>query len=84
MKDLQDIVHELKVKGVILRATEQPMDTGTAAGKACGLAHSVSPMISSLVSGLRRRSALRLLALQLHSLFNVSLPCYGLMGSPPE
>ena len=34
MKDLQDIVHELKMKGVALRATEQPIDTGTAAGKA--------------------------------------------------
>jgi DNA invertase Pin-like site-specific DNA recombinase len=34
VKDLQDIVHELKVKGVVLRATEQPIDTGTAAGKA--------------------------------------------------
>ena len=34
MKDLQDIVHELKEKGVALRATEQPVDTGTAAGKA--------------------------------------------------
>jgi len=34
MKDLQDIVHELKQKGVALRATEQPIDTGTAAGKA--------------------------------------------------
>jgi len=34
MKDLQDIVHELKQKGVSLRATEQPVDTGTAAGKA--------------------------------------------------
>lgn len=34
MKDLQDIVHELKGKGVALRATEQPIDTGTAAGKA--------------------------------------------------
>ena len=34
MKDLQDIVHELKRKGVALRATEQPIDTGTAAGKA--------------------------------------------------
>ena len=33
MKDLQDIVHELKQKGVALRATEQPVDTGTAAGK---------------------------------------------------
>src|SRR3954464_8579638 len=34
MKDLQDIVHELKTKDVALRATEQPIDTGTAAGKA--------------------------------------------------
>ncbi len=34
MKDLQDIVHELKGRGVTLRATEQPVDTSTAAGKA--------------------------------------------------
>ena len=34
MKDLQDIVHDLKGRGVALRATEQPIDTGTAAGKA--------------------------------------------------
>lgn len=33
-KDLQDIVHELKAKGVDLKATEQPVDTSTAAGKA--------------------------------------------------
>jgi DNA invertase Pin-like site-specific DNA recombinase len=33
MKDLQDIVHELKNRGVALRATEQPIDTSTAAGK---------------------------------------------------
>ena len=32
--DLQDIVRELKVKGVTLKATEQPIDTSTAAGKA--------------------------------------------------
>lgn len=32
--DLQDIVRALKAKGVALRATEQPIDTGTAAGKA--------------------------------------------------
>ena len=31
--DLQDIVRALKAKGVALRATEQPIDTGTAAGK---------------------------------------------------
>jgi len=34
MKDLQDIVHELKGRGVSLKAIEQPIDTGTAAGKA--------------------------------------------------
>jgi DNA invertase Pin-like site-specific DNA recombinase len=34
MKDLQDIVHELKSRGVTLRATEQPIDTSTATGKA--------------------------------------------------
>ena len=34
MKDLQDIVHELKGRGVSLKATEQPIDTSTAAGKA--------------------------------------------------
>src|ERR1700710_1521025 len=33
IRDLQDIVHELKAKGVALRATEQPINTGTAAGK---------------------------------------------------
>ena len=32
--DLQDIVRDLRVRGVDLRATEQPIDTGTAAGKA--------------------------------------------------
>ncbi len=34
LKDLQDIAHELKGKGVTLKATEQPVDTSTAAGKA--------------------------------------------------
>jgi len=34
LKDLQDIIHDLKGKGVALRATEQPIDTSTAAGKA--------------------------------------------------
>lgn len=34
MKDLQDIVHDLKARGVHLEATEQPIDTSTAAGKA--------------------------------------------------
>mgnify|MGYP002630642513 CR=1 FL=1 len=34
LKDLQDIVHELKGRGIALKATEQPIDTATAAGKA--------------------------------------------------
>jgi len=32
--DLQDIVRALRAKGVALKATEQPVDTSTAAGKA--------------------------------------------------
>ena len=32
--DLQDIVRDLRARGVFLKATEQPIDTGTAAGKA--------------------------------------------------
>ena len=32
LKDLQDIVNELNGRSVTLRATEQPVDTGTAAG----------------------------------------------------
>ena len=34
VRDLQDIVQELKGKEIALKATEQPVDTGTAAGKA--------------------------------------------------
>ncbi|OON36483.1 DNA invertase (plasmid) [Izhakiella australiensis] len=34
IKDLQDIVFALNLKGVTLKATEQPVDTRTAAGKA--------------------------------------------------
>lgn len=34
IKDLQDIVHLLKEKNVSLKATEQPIDTTSAAGKA--------------------------------------------------
>ena len=34
MGDLQDIIRELKAKGATLRATEQPIDTSTPAGKA--------------------------------------------------
>lgn len=34
MRDLQDIVHFLKGRQISLRATEQPIDTASAAGKA--------------------------------------------------
>ncbi len=34
LRDLQNIVHELRSKGAHLKATEQPIDTSTAAGKA--------------------------------------------------
>ena len=34
MRDLQNLVHELKQKGVALKATEQPIDTSSATGKA--------------------------------------------------
>src|SRR5271156_7189813 len=34
LRDLQNIVHELKSKGGALKATEQPVDTGPPAGKA--------------------------------------------------
>jgi DNA invertase Pin-like site-specific DNA recombinase len=34
LRDLQNIVHELREKGAHLKATEQPVDTSSAAGKA--------------------------------------------------
>jgi len=34
IRDLQNLVHELKQRGVTLSATEQPIDTKTSAGKA--------------------------------------------------
>jgi len=33
LRDLQNIVHDLRQRGVILKATQQPIDTSTAAGK---------------------------------------------------
>jgi DNA invertase Pin-like site-specific DNA recombinase len=33
LRDLQNLVHELREKGAHLKATEQPIDTATAAGK---------------------------------------------------
>jgi hypothetical protein len=34
IRDLQDIAHEFRERGVTLKATEQPIDTRTASGKA--------------------------------------------------
>jgi DNA invertase Pin-like site-specific DNA recombinase len=34
LRDLQNIVHDLEKKGINLKATEQPIDTSNAAGKA--------------------------------------------------
>ena len=34
LRDLQNLVHDLKDQGIELKALEQPVDTGTAAGKA--------------------------------------------------
>jgi DNA invertase Pin-like site-specific DNA recombinase len=34
LRDLENIVHELREKGVHLKTTEQPIDTGSAAGQA--------------------------------------------------
>ena len=34
LRDLQNLVHELRERGAHLKATEQPIDTSTAAGKA--------------------------------------------------
>jgi DNA invertase Pin-like site-specific DNA recombinase len=33
LRDLQNIVHDLRERGVTLKATEQPIDTSTAVGK---------------------------------------------------
>lgn len=50
LKDLSNIVYGLEAKGVALKATEQPIDTSTAAGKA------LLQMLASLLSS-RRTSA---------------------------
>lgn len=34
LRDLQNLIHDLKNKGIDLKATEQPIDTSNAAGKA--------------------------------------------------
>ena len=60
MKDLQDIVHELKTRKVTLRATEQPIDTSTAAAIAMAFVTIVillSILQAGVVRGLARREA---------------------------
>ena len=34
LRDLQNLIHKLRLKGIALKAIEQPIDTSTAAGKA--------------------------------------------------
>jgi IclR family acetate operon transcriptional repressor len=49
--DLQDIVRDLKQRGVSLRATEQPIDTSTAAGKAF-LARLPNELVRKAIDGM--------------------------------
>jgi DNA invertase Pin-like site-specific DNA recombinase len=58
MKDLQDIVHELKEKGVSLKATQQPIDTRSAAGKAF---LDMLGVFAEFEANLRREASLRVL-----------------------
>ncbi len=51
LRDLQNIVYELEEKGVTLKATEQPIDTGSAAGKAF---LGMLPFFSEFETNLRR------------------------------
>jgi DNA invertase Pin-like site-specific DNA recombinase len=41
--DLQDIVRTVRARGAVLKATEQPIDTGTAAGKCWRAAPTAAP-----------------------------------------
>ena len=73
--DLQDIVRTLRAKGASLKATEQPIDTSTAAGKAfldmlgvfaefeTSLRRSIRPLRPHLSLGNLHRRSRRLLAL---------------------
>ena len=56
--DLQDIVRQVRARGASLKATEQPIDTGTAAGK-CSLTCLVCLRSSKRICG--RSSSLRAL-----------------------
>jgi DNA invertase Pin-like site-specific DNA recombinase len=61
IKDLQDIVYLLKKKNVTLKATEQPIDTRTAAGKAF---LDMLGVFAEFETNLRRERQLRVLLLQ--------------------
>jgi hypothetical protein len=43
VRDLQNIVHDLRQRGVTLKVTEQPIDTSTAAGSASSTCSRYSP-----------------------------------------
>ena len=58
--DLQDIVRTLKAKGASLRATEQPIDTSTAAGK-CFL--DMLGVFAEFETNLRRECVSRIIVL---------------------
>lgn len=47
IKDLQDIVAELRAKGVALHATDLPIDTGSAAATARGIYKGRKPRIDA-------------------------------------
>jgi hypothetical protein len=55
---LQNIVYELKERRVVLRATEQPIDTGTAAAVSIRVASRRSTQRLFIGSGTRRSSVL--------------------------
>jgi DNA invertase Pin-like site-specific DNA recombinase len=55
--DLQDIVRAVKAKGAALKATEQPIDTSTAAGKC--LAHNPRAQAEQPFARLRQQAAIR-------------------------
>jgi hypothetical protein len=57
MRDLQNIAHELKQRGVTLKATEQPIDTSTAAGEAF---FDMLGVFAEFETNLRRRECMRL------------------------
>jgi DNA invertase Pin-like site-specific DNA recombinase len=60
IKDLQDVVYELKVRGITLAETEQPIDTRTAAGKAF---LDMLGVFAELATNLRRERQLEGIAL---------------------